>query len=369
MLYTDSAYVISAVNLVWLATDHRYLYDRKNYDLLTRLHKAVHRHQEAPKIGKVKAHLNLNVAGFQRFLRIGNAVADEAAKKLATETGLPLITEKKSIYNELLTSVQHLTEEYEMRYELAIARVAFHKQNKTEETTAPIAKTGLQKLQEWTIQDSMQYTISTDHQVAAEASRWGVTYTSLIYTWLSSLRWPQTTITDDGVGITWYELAVNFWLTTQQSPLINLAKGNEPQRIVDIVEHPAYDSSHYTFAKMIFAFAGAVEHAAYVYGSTILPLGKRVKAKSLFQLGANVFRQGLSVRPTMQKQSETMDIIDSYIQQHKHGNNIQFHEYPQIPKCNPIFVSQFSDIEGDNFQRWQTRYTRRKKFLRQLKKA
>lgn len=212
----------------------------------------------------------------------------------------------------------------------------------------------------------MLYPISNDHQIAAEASRWGVAYTSLIYTWLASLYWPQNEITDDGVGITWYELAINFWLTTQQAPLINLAKGNQPPDIVNIVEHPAYDASHYTFAKMIFAFAGSVEHAAYVYGSAILPLRKRVKAKSLFQLGANVFRQGLPVRPLMQQQAETMDIIDRYIQQHTIGNNIQFHEYPDIPKKTPIFVSRYADIVGDNFQRWQTRYTKRKKHLKTL---
>lgn len=227
------------------------------------------------------------------------------------------------------------------------------------------------RLKAWdrTINDSMQFHISDDHQLAAEASRWGVAYTSLIYSWLSSLRWPQASTGDDGVGITWYELAVNFWLKTQQAPLISLAKGNDPQQIVNIVEHPAYDASHYTFAKMIFAFAGAVEHAAYFYGSAILPLNHRIKAKSLFQLGANVFREGLPVRPVMQKkQHKTMAMIDSYIQQHQHGNNMQFHEYPNIPRCAPIFHSRFSDIEGDTFQSWQTRYTRRKKFIQAQKR-
>ena len=363
MLYTDSAYVMSSVNLVWCTTDVRNLHRKKNYDLLSRLHSAVHRYDTPPHIGKVKSHQSLDVEGFQGFLRIGNAVADEAAKRVATETGLPLTLEKQNIHKELSSSAKQLAEESEMRYELARARVALQKQQKKEETQKTIQQTGLETLQQWTINDSMQFHITDDHQLAAEASRWGVAYTSHIYSWLASLRWPQAFINDDGVGITWYELAVNFWLTTQQSPLINLAKGNDPQQIVNIVEHPACDASHYTFAKMIFAFAGAVEHAAYVYGSPILPLNKRIKAKSLFQLGANVFRQGLPVRPMMQKQHETMAIIDSYIQQHKHGNNIQFHEYPNIPRCAPIFHPKFSDIEGDTFQSWQTRYSRRKKFI------
>ena len=266
----------------------------------------------------------------------------------------------------MLESVRQLSMEYEMRYELARARVAHQKKQPQENPPENIQKTGLQRLKEWTIPNPMLYPISNDHQIAAEASRWGVAYTSLIYTWLASLYWPQNEITDDGVGITWYELAINFWLTTQQAPLINLAKGNQPPDIVNIVEHPAYDALHYTFAKMIFAFAGSVEHAAYVYGSAILPLRKRVKAKSLFQLGANVFRQGLPVRPVMQLQVETMDIIDRYIQQHTNGNNIQFHEYPDIPTRTPLFASRYADIDGDNFKRWQSRYTKRKKQLKTL---
>lgn len=290
-------------------------------------------------------------------------MADEAAKQVATTTGLPLINEKRQIYREKLESVQHLSQEYETRYELAKARVAHQKQQAKEEQKEPIQKTGLQCLQEWSIPNPMQYPISEDHKLAAEASRWGVAYTSLIFVWLASLQWPQKDVIEDGTGITWYELAINFWLTTQQAPLINLARGNQPQQIVNIVEHPAYDASHYTFAKMIFAFAGAVEHASWLYGEEILPLRKRVKAKSLFQLGANVFRQGLPVRPMMRQQPETMAIIDQYIQQHFDGNNIQFHEYPVIPKQQPIFAPVFADIDGDNFQRWQTRYTRRKKYI------
>ena len=365
-LYTDSAYVISSVNLVWQTDDVRNLHHKKNFDLLKKLHLAVHRFGNPPKIDKVQSHQDLNVAGFQRFLRIGNAVADEAAKKVAVETGLPLTQEKRTIHLEMLESVRQLSMEYEMRYELARARVAHQKKQPQENPPENIQKTGLQRLKEWTIPNPMLYPISNDHQIAAEASRWGVAYTSLIYTWLASLYWPQNEITDDGVGITWYELAINFWLTTQQAPLINLAKGNQPPDIVNIVEHPAYDASHYTFAKMIFAFAGSVEHAAYVYGSAILPLRKRVKAKSLFQLGANVFRQGLPVRPVMQLQVETMDIIDRYIQQHTNGNNIQFHEYPDIPTRTPLFASRYADIDGDNFQRWQSRYTKRKKQLKTL---
>ena len=363
MLYTDSAYVITSVNLVWQTADIRVLNQKKNYDLLKKLHIAVHRHRNPPKIGKVQSHQDLTVSGFQRFLRIGNAVADEAAKQVATTTGLPLINEKRQIYREKLESVQHLSQEYEMRYELAKARVAHQKQQTKEEQKEPIQKTGLQCLQEWSIPNPMQYPISEDHKLAAEASRWGVAYTSLIFVWLASLQWPQKDVIEDGTGITWYELAINFWLTTQQAPLINLAKGNQPQQIVNIVEHPAYDASHYTFAKMIFAFAGSVEHASWLYGEEILPLQKRVKAKSLFQLGANVFRQGLPVRPMMRQQPETMAIIDQYIQQHLDGNNIQFHEYPDIPKQQPIFAPVFADIDGDNFQRWQTRYTRRKKYI------
>ncbi len=360
-LYTDSAYVIASVNLVWQTVDIRILHQKKNFDLLARLHVTLRSHTSAPKVFKVKSHQDIGKAeGFERFLRIGNAVADEAAKRVAQETGRPLTEEKQKLHKDFNTQICHLTEEYEMRYALARARVAIQKHQTELEETKEVPVTGLQRLQGWTITEPQTYPISDDHRVAAEASRWGVAYTSLIYVWLTSLKWPPQHVTDDGVGITWYELAVNFWLTTQQAPRLNLAKGNEPPHIVNIVEHPAYDATHYTFAKMIFA----VEHAAYVYGSSILPLNKRVKAKSLFQLGAMVHRQGLPVRPEMSKQSETLAIIDTYIQQNKMGNNIQFHALPSIPECEPLYRARYDNIEGDNFQKWQARYTRRKKFLR-----
>ena len=77
---TDSSYVISAVALVLETVDIRCLHKSNNFDLLQKLH--VHAHAgELPNFRKVKAHQTLDTNDLAlRWDRIGNQVADAAAK-------------------------------------------------------------------------------------------------------------------------------------------------------------------------------------------------------------------------------------------------------------------------------------------------
>lgn len=158
---TDSSYVIHAAELVLETTDIRSLHKFNNFDLLQKLHAHAHA-GELPTFRKVKAHQTLEITDQAlKWDRIGNQVADLAAK-MAADTLAKDLTQALS---EQAQSDKHhrsfLKQQYLCRYEMALLRARNQKTDHTK--TAEDGDTQLRDILRWDPQPAVFFCTFTGY--------------------------------------------------------------------------------------------------------------------------------------------------------------------------------------------------------------
>ena len=172
---------------------------------------------------------------------------------------------------------------------------------------------------------------------------------ALLLDWLQSLRWPKQS-DDQSSGISWFELAVNFMVTTQTNIPVSVKQRDGTKRYVSTDDDPAFDISTFTMVDVTNSFQGSWKHLRFLLQRLLFPEDQTVKARSLHQLGAGCFRMGLPRRPQLVQQQATMEIIQKYLHVYCHGGTVVFHAIPEVPQMAPVFSAVFSAPFG-----WYTR--------------
>eukprot|EP00438_Fugacium_kawagutii_P033513 Skav222488 [mRNA] locus=scaffold1835:93832:95145:- [translate_table: standard] len=312
-VYTDSSYVLRCFNLIQHTATAARLHKRKNADLLLRWH-VLHwnRNLCTPTI-KVKAHLARTSRDQQDpRLTMGNEVADWIAKRaLATMT--PDYTQmQQQIHDEQRVYADKLSNQYRMRTDLGCFRQALLNTQLVEDTSPP--DTTLHRFQTWSLPQTHVFSTmdmeATEVEAAIRASLWGVQYSDSIVQWLATLRWP-TDLEETDPGISWLELLVNFELLTQQvTPLLfPTAEGGKAYRSYTTVQGWTRDQCN--LHDYLYSFQACIAHLGKLMNVPLLP-DNRSKVKSIYQLGAGAGHRGIAIRPVMQMQEATMELVQDF---------------------------------------------------------
>ena len=365
-IVTDSAYVLSTQEKLQKISDIRDLHEEKNFDLLKQWWQVMQSQQTPTPIIKVKAHENLNAETSElTFLRKGNSVADEVAK-MTSSTLLPeFLSSWDKMYNDSRLMAKMLVQQYNMRFEMSMVRVQLDSQQSTKPSSTTC---DFQWFSDYTVDVPQVFQPSEEAIHHIHASNWGTTFSGLALDWLATLQWPQTQPSKTvAVGITWFELAVNFQVATQQSIPVNVQLANGTKEHRWQFEDPTLDTSQFAYSDLIFSLQGCVKHLQWLLQTNLLPQEKTQKVRSLYLLGGNAFRMGFASRPQMRKQKETMTVVQKYLNQHNSGR-LTFQQHPVIPKEDALLELRFFPLPEDTQAKRATRYNLRKKDIR-LKRA
>ena len=231
------------------------------------------------------------------FLRKGNSVVDEVAK-MASSSLLPdFLSSWDSAYEATKIFTRMLLQQYNMRYEMSMLRVQLDSQ----QSAKPRKDTcDLHWFCHYTVEEPQTFHPPEEAFQHIHASNWGTTFSGLLLDWLTTLMWPRTEPSKtSAVGITWFELAVNFQVVSQQTIPVNVQLPNGKKEHRWQFEDPALDTSQFAYSDLIFSLQGCVKHLQWLLHMGLIPTNKTQKVRSLYLLGGNVFRMGFASRPQM----------------------------------------------------------------------
>ena len=272
------------------------------------------------------------------FLRKGNSVVDEVAK-MASSSLLPdFLSSWDSAYEATKIFTRMLLQQYNMRYEMSMLRVQLDSQ----QSAKPRKDTcDLHWFCHYTVEEPQTFHPPEEAFQHIHASNWGTTFSGLLLDWLTTLMWPRTEPSKtSAVGITWFELAVNFQVVSQQTIPVNVQLPNGKKEHRWQFEDPELDTSQFAYSDLIFSLQGCVKHLQWLLQMDLIPTNKTQKVRSLYLLGGNVFRMGFASRPQMHYQTETMKCVQEYLNQHASGR-LNFEQHPKIPQVRSLLELRF----------------------------
>ena len=361
-IVTDSAYVLQVRQKLLKVTDIRMLHLDKNYDLLKRWWSSLQTKHTSAQVIKVKAHQTVQTSDPDlTFLRQGNAMADEAAKLVNKQLMPDYLKSLDQSYAEWTVFQRLLIQQYNMRFEMAMKRVQLLRQQELR----PKADTcGLQWFAQYEVEEPRIFSIPEEAFQHIHASHWGTTFSGLLLDWLGTLEWPSTEPSKTtAVGITWFELAVNFQIVSQQSIPVSIKMANGVKQHCWQFEDSTLEVEQFAYSDLIFSLQGCVKHLHYLLQLDLMPTNKTQKVRSLHLLGGNAFRMGFAARPALKYQSETMQSVQEYLNQYAVGG-LKFQQHPAIPQKVPLVVPRFFPPPDDNQKARATRYNARKRDIR-----
>ena len=347
VIITDSNYVLFAKDLILNVQDIRTLHKHTNFDLLQQLHR-FSQTSGLPHFRKVRAHQSLTGCTLdQRWDRIGNMVADEAAKMAA----MNLATELTSALRQQATEEKHsrnlLKQQYFCRYEMALKRVKAETEGQIK--TAEDMDALVTEVLQWDPQPMVQFAPPPEMAEIAKVARWGCKFSTLMMQWLATLQWPVQPDTHvPPVGISWVELIFNFLLTTQHTIPTKQTDADGGWRYVCNETHPQFDFKNFNLGQVSLSFSGSIRHLQHLTKHDLLPSLEPTHTRSIQILGGNVFKQGLKLRTRMLLQDQTLSLLQIYLAEHMHGGKACFDVIPDIPVQDAIIFNDLESLAGDN---------------------
>ena len=243
-IVTDSQYVVQMFRIVKEHPDPLRFWNAPNYDLLQALCAALADDTKDVSIQKIKSHQKAkHPDAWQRYLIKGNRLADQAA-------GASRLTGFRGT-THLLRQAQVRHRAMQSRTTMAMACRADLERSKTQSSQERMKGKG--KKPPLTARPGRDLAIThltpnIDHPRDIRVPRlsqehtqylyWGETYMNRLGRWVQTLKWPPA---DDPriPDVTWYELLLNFKLTTQSRVPVNLGTKNHVQYAVPDVDQRA----------------------------------------------------------------------------------------------------------------------------------
>ena len=336
---TDSQYVCDTFELISKTTNIKELHMKPNYDQLQRLWFLLRDADELPTITKVKAHKKLQTAMPASELRnvIGNNYADLVAKAAAKRLGGPIAKDKMDRAKELQNDIQLLKMHYDCRLDLCRLRTKM-----VENIDKAIQwSIGSSSVREEFIRWQPAPPTWTPEPVLDErcqqASSWGADFANLVLQWTRMLKWPkeaQTTSRSTPIGITWIELAVNFWLTTGRSIPVNTSPPGKPQRYQSEEKDVAFTRLNTNMLRMATSFRYCLQQLQRVCQQELLPWKAARNVRSLYALTGYGHAAGFGLRPVLPHQKDTILRVASWL------NAPAPEPYPDLSELRPIIFVQ-----------------------------
>ena len=192
------------------------------------------------------------------LLRKGNSVVDEVAK-MASSSLLPdFLSSWHGAYEATRNFTRLLLQQYNMRYEMSMLRVQLDSQQSAKPRRDSC---DLHWFCQYTVEEPQIFQPPEEAFQHIHASNWGTTFSGLLLDWLATLMWPRTEPSKaSAVGITWFELAVNFQVVSQQTIPVNVQLQNGKKEHRWQFEDPALDTFQFAYSDLIFSLQGCVKH-------------------------------------------------------------------------------------------------------------
>ena len=350
---TDSQYVIDLAAKLQKLPDVSAFHKSNNFDLLLPFWKLLK--DETIKIYKIQAHsYSIDDDPHQCFNKLGNMAADLAAK-----TARMRYESRQNITPSDDNAAKLLPRYFNLLYDLHIARdrhLTLNEQKVHQPTGHRNSAQWLGELQGWTVERPIRVFAPENVVQQLDTCLWGTEYSMQILQWLQQVHFPEQTPANDP-GISWYEMTVDFLISSQTGVVINGAGPGEPFK----PRRLGTNNSDIQFGLQVYSFERAVTQVCRTLGVTVLPKRRRL-CTSVKMLGLRNSKAGLQTRPIMPCQSQTMQLL------YRHfaalGGDETKQGGPWIPEQSPIFQQQPTgsdelDLQSAWLERHR-RYQRRK---------
>lgn len=359
-VFTDSAYVLKCYAMLQTTRRAASFHRVKNFDLLTRWHTLLWTQQRRTPTEKVKAHQTLMAdTHYDTWLRIGNAIADLVAKKAAMNLMPSYVQQLQQMNHDELELQQFFQQQLHLRQDLAVMRKQLAQQPDQVEQYNPQAT--LLQYQNWHVDTCIIFPFheEEDHWIF-HLSRWGTRFTHVLVQWLGTLRFSAQSNEED-CGITWLELLFNFWMQTQFMIPLRI-RGFYRQ----IAEVPEWSIEQFTVNDCIVSFSGAIKHVEFLLQREMIPTKRGQQISSLYRLGGGCHKLGLTQRPQMPLQAESMNWVMTFLKENHKSGRTHFDTMPNIPERTARILTTLAEPLGDTPAAREARYVEWRRTRRRL---
>ena len=353
---TDSSYVLTMLEKVKQVTHLKEIHMLPNFDLLQELFSLV-QSANRPLFGvKIKAHEEFQSADRQLTLdRIGNAVADYVANSASRSLGGPQSSWRRQRCVEDQKAMHIRKQHYDMLLALDRERtkqmLTREARNITiEQQAIPYTRQHtLEQLANLALTDFQIFSSPVNVQDIVQISRFGQQPSQLVFQYLKMLKWPTEPPKEDvPLGISWLELYFNFQMVSGATIPVNVSTTPGSEKLVWMDEQQIFTVDSFPYHRYVQYFRLCVEHLQKFSHVRLWPEVSRRKTRSLHVLGCAGFRKGLSIRPILPYQTETVRALHSYMR--SIPQRTQFDDHPMVPTVplllqKPDKLTQLTEME------------------------
>ena len=318
-IFTDSVYAMTQMQIFETMPPWSELAGKPGTDQLRRLFELRQRGSDWPIVRKVKAHQNLRNCDDELELEfaIGNTYADQVAKAAALQLGGPLLAHKRRLLAEHDEMKEFLVASWALRLDQGKMRSQLIHAEEQTPVQPGMINSILEKFSQWPEPSPCQlFRDAVWDERHFQASYWGPTFSQLVWLWLRELKWPTQqadTVRKTPIGITWIELAINCWLCTQHSIPVNINKYPAAPHYVSTEENPGFSLTQTTMLAMADSLSKCVRQLAKFNPEKLMPLEHSRTVRSLQALAGTSHHYGISIRPWMPLQHQTMTILHTWL--------------------------------------------------------
>ena len=152
-----------------------------------------------------------------------------------------------------------------------------------------------------------------------EASAFGPTLTQAALTWMEQVRWPSQPDMHElqPLGVSWIELALSFMLST--SCWIPVKRQDERGDEALLVPRDTQDvqAHNVKLSELSQSFSYLLKQTLELTDAVPWPDPPKGMVRSLYVLGASVFSQGFTQRPSFPMQQAVQEALDPYLRLHR----------------------------------------------------
>ena len=383
-IYTDAQYVCNIIAVI--LNNSPLTHKVSNYDLVSKLKQLWN--SDKFQICKIKAHRRLSDAHDQDDLwnLLANHLADRAASQALQNEFLDVKILADDIHQYNQQEYVRLRRVYRFLADLNIENIRIRKEERNknhEEVVGEVLQSqeqdeqgdifvhAFRNLTNWKPENYHSLEIGPCDTEMAQACGAGANSAIQVWNWLQTLQWPAEASepSQEDKGISWFELMINYSICTQQRLPVQIAvEGRfyiyapfdtdiaalQPEKVKTANYHA------YGLEKLV----RQMEHLSM---RTLIPKFPKYVYRpctSLYSLGLVRKVAGLSRRPIMQYQKETVQAIWDFVQANKSQNNL-YATY-HVPNVPPIIMkSSLDELSAkDRFYKADQLRKRNKRLLR-----
>ena len=366
VVYTDSAYVIQVEkNLQAFYFDPKFKSHKvQNVDLIDIF--AQYWNPNIHRLVKVKAHENICLEdGLEKsWLKLGNLIADEAAKASITNEITEIKELAKSIFSHNQNQKKALRSVFQYLIDFNKLSQKDSKQNPEDDVTPPEKdgqtsdkqnnplvnkKKSFQSIAEsWKVLDPIHIPFIQPTDELLLCCSWGMEVAFDVYQWAQTIKWPTCKEPMKGdCGITFLELLANFLLVTGKTIPVTIKRLGTRITWAPFLSEQALIQPQRTRSAMAQAVVldSIIQQLNRIFNFALFPIPKRIGIKSLSHFGHCTLqkRTGYVCRPELQHTKETIFLVNSFLSDCRDCQNFNlpmkvssYFKTPPLPICTSL---------------------------------